>query len=70
MIRDIAARNVLIDLDKGGLPKAKLTDFGRALELTEEKITIPFSSAPFRILSPEVLESAEYSFAADVWYGK
>ncbi|CAD5229121.1 unnamed protein product [Bursaphelenchus okinawaensis] len=61
--RDIAARNLLISIDKN---KVLLTDFGLSREGAEYKIS-ENTKIPFRHLSPETLSTYRYTTKTDVY---
>ena len=65
--RDLAARNVLLDINLG----AKISDLGRAVCLDIEQDSVVDTSledTPVRWMAPECLHSCSYYRASDVWY--
>jgi serine/threonine protein kinase len=64
--RDIAARNLLVEGDKGDW-KVKVTDFGMARFVDKGFYVSSGKFKPVRWCSPEVLQFNKYSFKSDVW---
>ena len=64
--RDLAARNVLLDVNLG----AKISDLGRAvcLDIGQDSVVdTSLKDTPVRWMAPECLHSCSYYRASDVW---
>ncbi|CAD5217004.1 unnamed protein product [Bursaphelenchus xylophilus] len=61
--RDMAARNCLVDLT---FPCAKISDFGLSAKGTIHEMDRA-RPTPIRWMAPEVLKTANYTKAADIW---
>ncbi|KAH9152287.1 hypothetical protein AeRB84_005249 [Aphanomyces euteiches] len=59
--RDIKSRNILLDSTKG----TKLTDFGISKEDIQATMTVGVGT--FRWMAPEVIQSQNYTTAADIY---